>query len=785
MSAAPVDDYRGDTETTGRLTVGVQATGTIEVANDRDWFAIDLVAGTTYVFRGLDAASGGGSIPDVWLSLYDSRGLFIDGSLGSDDIGFTPTVSGRYFIGVQGSSGSDRGTYTLITNASSIIDDYRGDTETTGRLTVGVQATGTIEVANDRDWFAIDLVAGTTYVFRGLDAASGGGSIPDVWLSLYDSRGLFIDGSLGSDDIGFTPTVSGRYFIGVQGSSGSDRGTYTIAASAPARELPIISINSAPVSEVEQNSGSRTSFIFAVTRTGDVGATSTVNWAVRGSGSTPADTEDFGGTLPSGTLIFAAGDRTQNISVQVTGDANFEADETFTITFSSPVNATLDTASATGIIRNDDRRVITGTDAGDILIGSMGDDQIGGFGGDDTLAGNGGDDILDGGAGDDTASYADAAAAVTVSLLRTGAQATGSSGADTLVGIENLTGSRFDDRLTGDAGANRLDGGAGNDTLLGSSGDDVLIGRAGRNLLDGGSGSDWALYDWAEAAVSVNLLRTTAQNTFGGSIDTLTGVENLVGTQFDDRLTGNIAANTLVGGAGNDTLLGSSGNDTLMGGAGDDFLDAGTGRDAVSYADAAAGVTVRLDTAAAQDTGGAGTDTLRGVEGLIGSRFADTLIGNSTHNRLDGGAGNDTLDGGLRNDTLLGGAGDDHLTGGSGNDRLIGGEGNDALRGGNGADIFVFESPTDPGTLASATDTIMDFARGADRIDLSGIDANTATADNDAFTALIRADAAFTAAGQLRLVNGVLFGNTDGDPEPEFAIRLPGVSELSLGDFIL
>jgi len=458
---------------------------------------------------------------------------------------------------------------------------------------------------------------------------------------------------------------------------------------------------------------------------------------------------------------------------------------------------TLTIAADSGIenaIGGDGDDTITGGTTANRLIGARGNDRLDGGAGNDTLSGGRGDDMLTGGAGDDrldggdgvdTASYAGAGAGVTVNLLRSGAQATGGAGLDTLVGIENLTGSTHGDHLTGNTGDNRLDGGAGNDTLLGSGGNDILISGRGSNSVDGGSGSDWVLYDWADAAVSVNLLRTTAQNTWGAGIDTLLGVENLLGTRFNDRLTGNIAANTLVGGEGNDTLLGSSGNDTLAGGTGDDYMDAGTGRDAASYADAGSAVTVSLLVTTAQNTGGGGTDTLLGVESLIGSRFADTLTGNSTHNMLEGGDGDDTLDGGLRNDTLTGGAGDDLLLGGSGTDTLTGGEGRDVMWGGGSADIFIFTSLGETGTIALEADIIMDFTNGVDRIDLSGIDADAATDADDAFTTLIGAEDVFDTAGQLKLVNGVLYGNTDEDALPEFAIVLTGVTRIGLPDLLL
>lgn len=105
------------------------------------------------------------------------------------------------------------------------------------------------------------------------------------------------------------------------------------------------------------------------------------------------------------------------------------------------------------------------------------------------IAANNGDSILDGGLGSDTASYATATSAVTVAI-KAGAQTTGGSGVDTLLSIENLIGSTYNDILTGDSYANILNGKTGNDTLNGGGGSDQLIGEAGNDRLADSSGDD-------------------------------------------------------------------------------------------------------------------------------------------------------------------------------------------------------------------------------------------------------------------------------------------------------
>ena len=137
-------------------------------------------------------------------------------------------------------------------------------------------------------------------------------------------------------------------------------------------------------------------------------------------------------------------------------------------------------------------------------------------------------------------------------------------------------------------------------------------------------------------------------------------VQGLVdGGAGDDKITGSDA---------NDSFLGGDGNDYLRGGAGNDLLDGGTGSDTADYADSLSAVTVDLGIKVAQDTKGAGSDTLTSIENLTGSSYADTLTGNGLANVLAGGDGGDVLKGNAGSDTLDGGTGADRMFGGSGND---------------------------------------------------------------------------------------------------------------------
>ncbi|WP_295483383.1 VCBS domain-containing protein, partial [uncultured Pseudomonas sp.] len=146
-------------------------------------------------------------------------------------------------------------------------------------------------------------------------------------------------------------------------------------------------------------------------------------------------------------------------------------------------------------------------------------------------------------------------------------------------GDDVLLAGNGDDTLIGGAGHDVLVGGEGNDRLYGGEGNDLLIGGPGDDLLDGGPGNDTASYASAGTGVTVDLAHVGQQNTVGAGLDTLVSIENLIGSDHDDRLFGNDGDNVLNGGKGDDLLVGGAGNDTLIGGPGNDTLTGGSGND--------------------------------------------------------------------------------------------------------------------------------------------------------------------------------------------------------------
>lgn len=378
---------------------------------------------------------------------------------------------------------------------------------------------------------------------------------------------------------------------------------------------------------------------------------------------------------------------------------------------------------------NNFANVINGSDDGDDIYGFGGNDVLNGGKGNDTLLGAGGNDLLKGGqgadnlfggSGNDTISYAGSIGDVIVYLTwngKLGGAFGGDAAGDFFDGIENVVGGDGSDHLYGDGFDNILTGGEGEDYLTGAAGDDqlfggndgdLMFGGAGNDHFDGGAGNDRIIYDDSAAAVTVDLGLFTAS---GGDAegDTIQGVEEVVGSEFGDVLSGDLFENSFFGLQGNDTLSGRAGddglwgydgNDVLEGGLDDDYLNGGDGIDTASYRYASAGVSIALEGAQIR-YGEATGDQLEAIERLMGSEFNDVLGGSFEANRLTGRGGKDFLSGF---------AGDDELIGGKGADTLAGGLGADSLEGNGAADSFGYTDADQGG------DTIADFAPGSDTL---------------------------------------------------------------------
>lgn len=278
----------------------------------------------------------------------------------------------------------------------------------------------------------------------------------------------------------------------------------------------------------------------------------------------------------------------------------------------------------------------------------------------------------------------------------------------------------------------------------------------------------------------------------------------------DDHLsnTGTIAG-TVDLGAGNDIYSGGKLSGDLKMGLGQDLVDARGNAVAGIIFDAGGADTYIIDSPLTRITDtGAGMDNvqswcsfrlfdglevlnLRGTENLngFGNDLANLITGTAGKNLLVGGAGADRLFGAAGDDVLNGGTGADNLMGGDGDDVLRGEQGKDFLTGGPGHDTFVFAALGDTSALAAGADTITDFIRGRDRIDVSAIDASSTNAlANDAFT-FIGLQNFTNSAGEVRFTLGAqdttVEIDVNGDGVADAVINLLRAINLTAGDFVL
>ncbi len=438
------------------------------------------------------------------------------------------------------------------------------------------------------------------------------------------------------------------------------------------------------------------------------------------------------------------------------------------------------------------RDTLYGGDGDDVLLGGIGNDRSEGDADNDTLIDGAGNDTLIGGSGFDTADFSLHTTGVSVDLntnsgLAGGTYAggvyAGATETNSLFGMENITGTAYGDLLvskTGSAGVvdagagrdrvitgntnDRVTGGADNDTILTGAGSDVIFNGDGADVVNGQAGFDLLDLSAATSDVYTDLNANTAQlggtSSAGGvysgatEINTVFGVENLIGGGFNDiliaktgsaavidggggndQITGGIRNDFLTGGTGDDTVTGGAGSDRFFEGAGSDVNDGGSGFDTVYYTGFATGVYVNLNTGVGLSggavvggvyLGATETDTLVDFESISGSDHDDILISDVVdYARIWGADGDDSLVGGNRRDRLYGEGDDDTLEAGGGNDDLNGGLGADVLTGDLGRDVFIFDN-------TDAVDTITDFEDGLDQIDLTffGTGAVVAFTDN-------------------------------------------------------
>src|SRR5215470_10578259 len=294
--------------------------------------------------------------------------------------------------------------------------------------------------------------------------------------------------------------------------------------------------------------------------------------------------------------------------------------------------------------------IINGTNGDDTLIGTADNDTINGLDGNDVLDGGAGNDTLNGGLGIDLARYTNATGGITANL--TAGTVTGAGiGTDTLTGIEQIRGSSFADVYIATGFKASASPQPGTSPLF-----NEFEGMGGNDTING-NGFTRVSYLNATAGVTVDIAAGTAHGTAAGDVagvgvDSFTGVNSVRGSQFADTLSG---SNNKVFTAEN-----------FEGRGGNDFIDGRGGFDRAIYGtnpNITAGITVNLAAGTVTGGSGVGTDTLRSIEGVRGTDFADTynatgFTASSTNAGSDGvnehGAAFNEFEGMGGNDTITG-----------------------------------------------------------------------------------------------------------------------------------
>ena len=608
---------------------GGGGTDTVSYAGSSTAVTVDLVGQTTFDGAVTDTLSSienavGSSLNDT----FNSNALTnrFDGGGGSDTVSYANSTTG-VIIDLIGQSTWDGVANDTLSSIENAVGSSLNDTFYSNALTNRFDGGGGIDTVNYAGASAgviIDLIGQTTF----------DGTANDTLSSIENAVGSSLN------DTFYSNALTNRF----DGGAGSD--TVSYAGSSTAVIIDLIgqttfdgAVNDA-LSSIENAVGSSLSDTFysnALTNRFDGGGGSdTVNY----TGSSKAVIVDLGG--------------------QVTWDG------TVNDTLSSIENA-------------------TGSSFGDTFYSNA-------------LANR-----FDGGGGSDTVSYAGSSTAVTIDLV--GQTTFDGAVTDTLSSIENAVGSSLNDTFNSNALANRFDGGGGTDTVsyansttgviidligqstwdgvandtlssienaIGSSLNDTFYSNALTNRFDGGGGGDTVNYAGASAAVIIDLI---GQTTFDGTAnDTLSSIENAIGGSFGDTFYSNALANRFDGGGGSDTVhyagsstgviidligqttfdgtandtlssienaVGSSLNDTFYSNALTNRFDGGGGTDTVNYAGASAGVIIDLIGQSTFD--GTANDTLSSIENAVGSSFGDTFYSSALTNRFDGGGGSDTI----------------------------------------------------------------------------------------------------------------------------------------------
>ncbi|MEO1641868.1 MAG: calcium-binding protein [Pseudomonadota bacterium] len=767
---APEEDLvADDTTTTTVVQAGDVIESSFETGTDQDWYRLEASAGSQLTFTMTASGSFDGELTvyrqgEETLDTLGSGGDTIfsgtDVTIAEFTVDFN--FSGTYFVAAS-SPRETRGDFTI-----SIVDeevDIAGDLSTSAFMRVNTNANSRIEAPGDADWFNISLEASEVAEFTLISETLGSGTV-----SLLN---IFTDEIVATADI----TAAGQSVTFNYGDLNAE-GYFIIVESASSEGTYSLSVANGDPLFLDEYAGD-------LTTTGTLGQFQTITSAINAPDeqdwfavelrqgftetftlgtnfSTFFEEELRNGTLTlydaQGNVVASASDDLINgnlaaLSVDIIEggtyyigvEGDFDLTGAYTLSYQSTRFDLAEDGFESSNFQFLGSSLEGKVDFSNDLDGYLVDVQAGqrfaveveGLNGLDTYLkieredGSGFAENNNSGPGTDA--YLIYTADTTATYNVAVGSLTGQTGDYIVYLIDIYDGTEADDILSANLGF-----GSGRSQVYGYGGNDVLSGGEGEDLLDGGAGFDTVSYadGYGPNGVTVNLdsvarggvAAFTAIDDYG-DMDTLRFIEFAIGTYQADTLFGSDRRNTLDGGDGNDILRARSGDDTLIGGAGDDELNGQAGNDTADYSGSTGAIDVDLTIGTADD-GMGGTDTLIGIEAIIGSDFDDMFTGGAANDEFMGGEGDDTANGGAGNDILFGGGGVDRLSGGDGTNRLYGEDGNDLIDGGSGTDVIDGGAGDDSIAGGAGGDRIFardgdDFILGEDGFDIiNGQDGN-------------------------------------------------------------
>ena len=676
-------DAAASTETAAMMSAGDTFEGSLSSKSDEDWIRIELTAGMVYTFSLSGAAVDGSN--DTVLSLHDSKGGLIEsnddidgpkGDLNSQIKDIIPEVSGVYYISASAYTGNpfvdNSGAYTLT------VTEMEPPDADAGPDIMGTDRVEDVADTEDVDEFVSgnDKLFGTgmsekiiglggndsMYAMAGDDTLDGGAG--DDLLVGGPGADTLMGGAGDNDTISYAHSGAGVTINLTDGTAagGNAEGDTLVDMDGDAIEHVIGSEHDDALTGSKGDNS-----LWGLGGNDELDGLRGEDKLYGGSGDDNLDGGRGDDELEGGpgADVLTGGDEkinghgnTASYAGSVMGvtvrlhNSMFKGGDAMGDSFGATVTETYtDMEDEEHEVMLPDIRHLTGSANADVLAGDFRDNTIKGGGGDDKIYGGPGGGV-------------------------------DSSNADTLMGEGG------NDMLFGGAGDDTLMGGDGNDTLVGGAGDDTYRGGAGSDMIyadamdtvingfgpeddpdttedesvDGAMDIDTLSYGMLEdkdeeRGIAATLGDTTTSTTTGTNLRnggmTISNVENIIGSIYDDTLTGDAQANVIEGGRGRDILSGGA--------------DSGDDNDTLSYASSPERVKVELaeGSGEAETRGGHSRgDQATNFENVMGSAYDDELVGNTGANTLMGGDGDDEIAGGEGMDTVEGGAGADELDGG-------------------------------------------------------------------------------------------------------------------------